>query len=104
MDIEGKRVPFGTDLLFVCEEVPELVAAAEICEDLWVTLPPSVLHAQAGANLIVNLSASDEMVGKDSLPQKPCYRTVCETCLWICLRNTPVKVSLRRIWYLADRI
>ena len=66
MDIEGKRVPFGSDLLFVCEEEPELVAAAEICEDLWVTLPPSVLHAQAGANLIVNLSASNEMVGKDS--------------------------------------
>ena len=66
MDIEGKKVPFGTDLLFVCEEEPELVAAAEICEDLWVTLPPSVLHAQAGANLIVNLSASNEMVGKDS--------------------------------------
>ena len=42
------------------------MAAAEICEDLWVPLPPSVLHAQAGANLIVNLSASNEMVGKDS--------------------------------------
>ena len=66
VDIEGKRVPFGTDILFICEEEPELVAAAEICEDLWVTLPPSVLHAQAGANLIVNLSASNEMVGKDS--------------------------------------
>ncbi len=66
VDINGKRVPFGTDLLFVCEEEPELVAAAEICEDLWVTLPPSVIHAQAGANLIVNLSASNEMVGKDS--------------------------------------
>ena len=64
VDIEGKRVPFGTDILFICEEEPELVA--EICEDLWVTLPPSVLHAQAGANLIVNLSASNEMVGKDS--------------------------------------
>ena len=63
VDIEAKRVPFGTDILFICEE---LVAAAEICEDLWVTLPPSVLHAQAGANLIVNLSASNEMVGKDS--------------------------------------
>ena len=48
VDIEGKRVPFGTDILFICEEEPELVAAAEICEDLWVTLPPSVLHAQAG--------------------------------------------------------
>ena len=66
VDVEGKRVPFGTDILFICEEEPELVAAAEICEDLWVTLPPSVLHAQAGANLIVNLSASNEMVGKDS--------------------------------------
>ena len=65
VDIEGKRVPFGTDILFICEE-PELLDAAELCEDLWVTLPPSVLHAQAGANLIVNLSASNEMVGKDS--------------------------------------
>ena len=36
VDIEGKRVPFGTDILFICEEEPELVAAAEICEDLWV--------------------------------------------------------------------
>ena len=66
LEYVGKRVPFGTDILFICEEEPELVAAAEICEDLWVTLPPSVLHAQAGANLIVNLSASNEMVGKDS--------------------------------------
>ena len=64
--IDGKKIPFGPELLFVCEEEPELVAAAEICEDLWVTLPPSVLHAQAGANLIVNLSASNEMVGKDT--------------------------------------
>ena len=47
VDVEGKRVPFGTDILFICEEEPELVAAAEICEDLWVTLPPSVLHGQS---------------------------------------------------------
>ena len=62
----GKDVPFGMNLLFCCENMEELVIGCEICEDLWVTLPPSVLHAQAGANLIVNLSASNEMVGKDS--------------------------------------
>lgn len=64
--IKGMDIPFGTDILFNCEDAPELIVAAEICEDLWVTLPPSVYHAQAGANLIVNLSASNEMVGKDT--------------------------------------
>ena len=64
VDIEGKRVPFGTDILFICEEEPELVAAAEICEDLWSALPPSTFHALAGATVIANLSASDETVGK----------------------------------------
>ena len=46
--------------------MPKLKIAAEICEDLWVPNPPSVGHAYHGANLIVNLSASDEVVGKDS--------------------------------------
>ncbi len=57
-------VPLGTDLLFVCEELPELVVAAEICEDLWVLAPPSIAHARAGATLICNLSASNALVGK----------------------------------------
>ena len=55
---------FGTNLLFTCEELPELVVAAEICEDLWVPAPPSTAHAQAGATLICNLSASNAIVGK----------------------------------------
>ena len=55
---------FGTNLLFACEELPELVVAAEICEDLWVPNPPSTAHAQAGATLICNLSASNAIVGK----------------------------------------
>ena len=59
------QVPFGTRQLFVCETMPELKVAAEICEDLWAPLPPSVGHATAGATVIVNLSASDEMTGKD---------------------------------------
>ena len=60
--VEG--YPFGTDISFQCEEMPELIVAAEICEDLWVPDPPSVSHALAGANVIVNLSASDETIGK----------------------------------------
>ena len=62
----GKEVPFGMNLLFQCAEMPRLKVAAELCEDLWTPNPPSVAHALAGATVIVNLSASDEMVGKDS--------------------------------------
>ena len=54
------------NMIFTCEEMPKLQIAAEICEDLWVPNPPSVAHAYHGANLIVNLSASEEVVGKDS--------------------------------------
>ena len=55
VDIEGKRVPFGTDILFICEEEPELVAAAEICEDVWVPCPPSIRHALAGLGSVTKL-------------------------------------------------
>ncbi|MGI5936468.1 MAG: nitrilase-related carbon-nitrogen hydrolase, partial [Oscillospiraceae bacterium] len=58
-------VPFGTDLLFCHGSLPELCVAAEICEDLWVPNPPSSRHALAGATVIVNLSASNEVVTKD---------------------------------------
>lgn len=62
---EKVSVPMGTRLLFVCREMQELLVAAEICEDLWNVNPPSIAHAQAGASVIVNLSASDEITGKD---------------------------------------
>ena len=62
----GEEIPVGTNLLFSCENVVDLCVAAEICEDLWVPNPPSVHHASAGASVICNLSASDEMVGKGS--------------------------------------
>lgn len=61
---KGVDVPFGTNLLFSCTTMPDLVVAAEICEDLWVPNPPSISHALAGATILCNLSASDEMVGK----------------------------------------
>lgn len=64
--LDGEEVPMGTDILFTCSQMPKLVVAGEICEDLWVPIPPSTYHAKAGATMIVNLSASDEMTGKDT--------------------------------------
>lgn len=60
------EVPMGSHLLFRCTTMPQLVVAAEICEDVWVPCPPSIGHAMAGATVIVNCSASDETVGKDT--------------------------------------
>lgn len=62
---EYQNIPFGRNILFHCDSMEELVIAAEICEDVWVTTPPSDFHAQAGATMIVNCSASDETTGKD---------------------------------------
>ena len=62
---ENITVPMGTKLLFSCKEMPELKVGVEICEDLWAPQQPSVFHALNGATLIVNLSASDEITGKD---------------------------------------
>lgn len=56
--------PFGTQQLFQCKEQPGFTFAVEICEDLWSPLPPSTQHAMNGANIIVNLSASNELIGK----------------------------------------
>lgn len=65
--LDGQHDTFmGSHMIFECKEYPVLRVAAEICEDLWAPAPPSISHALAGANLIVNLSASDETTGKDS--------------------------------------
>lgn len=60
----GQQVPLGVDLLFRCRTLPSLVLGCEICEDLWVPTPPSAALAEAGATVIINLSASDELIGK----------------------------------------
>ncbi len=61
----GQDVPFGTDLLFDGSgSLPGLVVGVEICEDLWVPIPPSSYQALAGATVLVNLSASNEVIGK----------------------------------------
>ncbi len=82
LQLNGEEVPFGIAQLFAPEDhrylkvpsqlrinplsgsVLKLKVAVEICEDLWVTSPPSIRHAMAGANVIVNLSASDALAGK----------------------------------------
>ena len=78
--ISGAGVPFqtisllgqdtlfagGEPLVFQCADMPEFTLGVEICEDLWVADPPSTRLAQAGATVIVNLSASDEIIGKAS--------------------------------------
>ena len=64
VELNGEQIPFGNKILFRESNHPDFTVAAELCEDLWVPAPPSVSHALAGANIIVNLSASDETAGK----------------------------------------
>jgi NAD+ synthase (glutamine-hydrolysing) len=62
----GEETYIGTRLLFQCENMLEFIIGVEICEDLWIPKPPSVEHCIAGATVIANLSASDELTGKDA--------------------------------------
>ena len=64
LDFAGQRAPFGTNILFCHTKLRELVVGVELGEDLWCQNPPSAAHCAAGAALIVNLSASPELVGK----------------------------------------
>ena len=64
VELAGQTAPFGSDLLFECEQVRELVLGVELCEDLWVPFPPHAYQATSGATLIVNISASNELAGK----------------------------------------
>ena len=67
IDFGGRLVPFGIDLLF--QASGGVVVGVEICEDLWMPIPPSSVQAIAGANILLNLSASNETIGKST------YRT-----------------------------
>ncbi|MEG2782696.1 MAG: NAD(+) synthase [Lachnospiraceae bacterium] len=61
---DGDQIPFGPQILFQATTMEHLVVAAEICEDLWSPMPPSIMEAIGGATLLVNCSASNETVGK----------------------------------------
>ncbi len=65
VNINGEEVPFGANILFKTDACEDFVLAVEICEDLWTAMPPSVNHALAGATIIANISASNEVIAKD---------------------------------------
>ena len=65
IDIAGERVPFGRRLLFCCREMESFVLGMEICEDLWAPVPEATGLCLAGATVVANLSASNELIGKD---------------------------------------
>ena len=64
IDVEGEMIPFGTSLLFTCENNKNLTVAVEIGEDLWAPNPKSTAHALMGATIIAGLAACDEGTGK----------------------------------------
>lgn len=64
MELLGQQVPFGTDILFELRDVSSAVIGVEICEDLWVPLSPHAYQALAGATVLINLSGSNEIIGK----------------------------------------
>ena len=73
--IAGQRVPFGADLLFEAAGLPGFVVAVEICQDAWVPLPPNIFAALAGATVLVNLSASNIVIGKADYRRELCMST-----------------------------
>jgi NAD+ synthase (glutamine-hydrolysing) len=66
VDWHNQPISFGTDVLFACTEFPSIIVGVEICEDIWTPIPPSSFQALAGAKILVNLSASNEVIGKAS--------------------------------------
>jgi NAD+ synthase (glutamine-hydrolysing) len=68
----GEAVPFGVDLLFAAADLPDLVVAVEICEDLWVPVPPSTWSTLAGATVVANPSGSNVTIGKAGYREELC--------------------------------
>ncbi len=71
-ELLGAPVPFGTDLLFDVVDVPDLVLAVELCEDVWVPVPPSSYATMAGATVVANLSGSNITIGKAGYRRQLC--------------------------------
>src|SRR5215211_6293620 len=80
MRLGGADVPFGTDLLFEAEDVPGLVVHAEVCEDMWVPIPPSAEAALAGATVLLNLSGSPITIARAETRKLLC-RSASQRCV-----------------------
>ena len=72
LSASSEEVPFGADLLFAARDLPEFILNVEICEDLWVPIPPSTYGALAGATVLANLSASNVTIGKAGFRRELC--------------------------------
>src|SRR5580693_2642234 len=68
----GRLVPFGSDLVFEANSISDFLIHVEICEDLWVPIPPSTYGALAGATVLANLSASNVTIGKAGFRRELC--------------------------------
>ena len=79
IEIAGQFAPFGVDLIFKCVDIPAFAVGVEICEDLWTPLPPSSLAALAGATVLLNLSASNIIVGKAEIRRQLCKAQAMQT-------------------------
>ncbi len=66
------EVPFGADLIFAATDLPDFVLTVEICEDLWVPVPPSTFATMAGATVVANPSASNITIGKAGYRRELC--------------------------------
>jgi NAD+ synthase (glutamine-hydrolysing) len=72
VELLGQTVPFGSDIVFAASDLPGFAMHVEVCEDLWVPIPPSTYGALAGATVLVNLSASNITVGKADFRRTLC--------------------------------
>jgi NAD+ synthase (glutamine-hydrolysing) len=70
--VAGREAPFGVDLLLEAQDFPGLALHMEICEDVWTPIPPSTRAALAGATVLLNLSASNAIVGKSDMRRTLC--------------------------------
>ena len=68
----GQRIPFGNDLIYTANNLPNFAVHAEICEDVWTPIPPSTYGALAGATVLLNLSASNITIGKAEYRRQLC--------------------------------
>jgi NAD+ synthase (glutamine-hydrolysing) len=64
LELAGEQVPFGTDVLFELSGIASAIVGVEVCEDLWVPLSPHEYQALGGATVLVNISSSNEIIGK----------------------------------------
>jgi NAD+ synthase (glutamine-hydrolysing) len=82
--LNGVDVPFGSDLLFAAADLPNFVLHVEICEDMWVPVPPSATAALAGATVLANLSGSPITIGRAD-DRKLLARSASSRCLAACV-------------------